>query len=356
MDPQSMHPLKMSPMAQVLMAKMPALPKVAAPSLDGLVVERPARRKLTESDLVERLRDRQRMAATRRDRARGEKLTLGDDVRISAVGFSNGHMVPFSVRHDHWMPLDTIPELPGFAEVLARGAVGDALIIDVVFPPDYPALTLRGKPGRFSVEIHAAREVTLPNVETVEGLRALGLGNTLGDVLLAIRRELEQREADRVQYEAEQRVLDELVRRSQVKVPKELVEDEIRRRWANAEGRWLVDQQLSVESQREALDAWLKNPATRADCERRLAVSLSLGAVVQAQHLTLTPQKVEQLLKEQVTPFGLPESSIQEAFEDSSEAEERLTQVAWHLLAVEAVMVHAKFVDPPAPAPASAST
>jgi trigger factor len=334
--------LKMSPMAQVLDPKALKLPAVAAPSLEGLAVRVPAPDDLTEGDLLRRLNEKARAVAKTRERAKGEKLAVGDDVQLDVLGYLDGKLMPFSARFGFWTELGPIPALPGYGEAVAEGAVGDALQVQLVLPDDYPLEAFRGKPARFMVDVRAAREVTLPDLDTPAGVAALGLGKTLDEAVDAIREELEDELAYQLTLEGQDLVLDELVKRAGVQVPATLVDEEVRRRWGDAEGRVMVQKEFDVDEQREALQLWLEDPATRGECERRLAIGLVLKAVAEKEKLALTPEKLEALLVEHGAQFGLDAAAVHAGLRESKETTTRLSELGWYLLALEAVLARAK--------------
>jgi trigger factor len=334
--------LKMSPMAQVLTAGPVKLPEVKAPSLDGLTVRVPKPDDLTSDDLIARLHEKARAFATVRERAAGEALAVGDEVVVDTVGYVDGKLIPFSARFGLQLELAPMLMLPGFAEAVAKGTVGASLQLQLTLPASYPVERLRGKPARFIVDVKSAREVKRPALDAPAFLAQLQLGKDLDEVMTKVREELEQEQADALWVEARDLVLDELASRANPSVPKSLVDDEIQRRWGDAEGRGLVDRKFDVAEQREALDGWLADPATRADAERRLRVSLALKAMTEAEQLALTPEKLEALLAADGAAFGVSADEVRQALRETTETTKRLTQLGWHLLAVDHAMSKAK--------------
>ncbi|HSP78027.1 MAG TPA: peptidylprolyl isomerase [Myxococcaceae bacterium] len=336
--------LKISPVASVMNAGPVELPPARAPSLAGLEVRVPRPEDLTQEDLIVRFHEKKRAVASVRERALGEPVALGDDVQLDTVGYAAGKLIPFSARFGVWMELAPIEALPGFAEGVAEGTVGGSVQLQLELPEDYPVESLRGQPVRFIVDIRAAREVTPPDDSSPELLKKLGMGSSLDEVMQNIREELEDELADQLWVQGRDMVLEEVARRAAPEVPRSLVDEEIRRRWAEAEGRAMVERDFDVEEQQEALQAWLTDPSTREEAERRLHLGLALKAVVEEAKLTLTPEKLEELLTGQVEPFGLTRADVKQALGESQKTARHLHDLAWHLLAVEYVMSKAKVI------------
>ncbi|WP_434347601.1 peptidylprolyl isomerase [Myxococcus virescens] len=333
----------MSPVVSLGSAKALELPTVQAPSLEGVSVRVPTPDDLTEEDLLRAFHEKRRALATSRERQPGESLELGDEVRLNIVGYCDGKLIPFSARFGMTTELAPIEALPGFSEAVAEGAkVGESLQIALELPETYPVEALQGKPARFLVDVLAAHEVTLPPESAPEFLEKLGLGSTLGEVMAHLRDELEDAAAAQLWVQARDMVLDELVRRAPVELPRALVDEELRRRWVQAEGQGMLEHQFDVDEQREALEGWLTDPTTRADVERRLHIGIVLKAITEEQKLQLTPEKLEQLVRDQLEPFGLTAADAHAALRESPETTKQLAEMGWYLLAVEHVMNKAK--------------
>ncbi len=334
--------LKISPMADLLRAGPVKLPEVTAPSLEGLAVHVPQLPDLTEDDILERFAEKARDLAKKRARAAGETLALGDDVKLNTVAYCEGKLMPFSARFGVWVPLLPIPMLPGFNENVARGTVGGSLQLDITLPAEYPVASLRGKNARFIVDVLEAREVTLPDMESTAVLKKAKLGDSLEAAMVSIREELEDEMVDALWVEAREMVLDAVAERTPMTIPAALIDEEVRRRWGTAEGQHLVAQKFDVDEQQEALDGWLKDPLTRAECERRLRIGLALKAVTEAEKLELTEKKLEELLSQQTRAFGLSTDEVREALRESPESAKALIEMGWYFLAVEHVLSKAK--------------
>ncbi|MDY7229316.1 peptidylprolyl isomerase [Hyalangium rubrum] len=317
------------------------LPEATLASDEPIRVTVPAPPSLTEEELVRRFNQLAREHAQVREREPGEAVEQGDDVQLDIIGYANDKLIPFSIRTGLWMELAPDDALPGFAELLAGSAVGDCVGITLVLPDTYPVESLRGVTARFMVDLLAAREVLPPEPDSVGFLRQLGRGNSLSEVMNALGQELLQERTDAQWLEAQNRVLDVLASRLRVTLPKALIDEEIRRRWVMAEGQTVQEKNFSPAEEQEALEAWKTDPATRAEVERRLRISLALKAVAQRDELRLEPGEVFGFLEKYLDAYGLQASEVWEALVNPETAAP-LQNLAWHLHAVEHVMKQAE--------------
>jgi hypothetical protein len=137
------------------------------------------------SSLCEQVQERflelARAHATERYRYPSEPISWGDEVLLDLAGYSQGHLIPFSLRTEVWLAVQPEPLLPGLYEALVGRSPGEGLAVDLTVPESYPIESLRGIPARFVVHIRAARQVTYPDVESPGFLQAFGRGGTLAE-------------------------------------------------------------------------------------------------------------------------------------------------------------------------------
>jgi trigger factor len=318
------------------------LPQVKAPSLEGLVVTVPAPGGFTAEEVQQRFLELARPHATERYRYPTERVAWRDEVLLSITGYSNGRLIPFSVRKEVWLPLEPEPMLPGLYEALVGHAPNEGVVVDLILSHEYPVEALRGTPARFLVHIHAAREVTYPDPEDPKFLQAFGRGATLAEAMRSVHQQMEQEMVQQLGLLAQQRVLDEVATRTQVRIPSELVDQEIRQRWSASEGVTVRELDFSSEEQQESLHTWLHDARTRAEVEQRLRIGLALAAICQRDGLTLTPERVEALLQEQAAAAGVSMEELVASLRAEPQHLARIDQMAWHQMAVDHVMSRAQ--------------
>jgi trigger factor len=335
-------PLYIPPAQKAERGQPVELPTVEAPSLEGLSVTVPAPESFTVEQVQARFEELARPFATERARSPEEEIAWGDEVLLNIVGYSNGKILPFSVRTNVWLPLFPEPMLPGFYETLVGHSPGASLVVDIELAAEYPVESLQGAPARFLVDIQAAREVTYPDPEDPAFLQAFGRGKTLDEATRSVVAQMEEEHAQLLLLQAQQLVLNEVAERTQVEIPESLIDEEIRRRWGATEGRSLAELDFTEEEQEESLQTWLKDPETRLEAEQRLKVGLALGAICKRDKLTLTPEYVEKVLSDEARSAGLTLDEAAQALRAEPQHLARIDQVAWHLMAVDYVMKKAK--------------
>jgi trigger factor len=340
------------------------VPPCEAPSLEGLAVAVPKPAPVTEEDVLARFEDLCHLHAPRRDRAPGDEVVEGDEVLLDVVAYSNGKLIPFSVRVDWWAEMAPEPLLPGFFEELLGDQVGVTVPMDLTLPDTYAVESLRGTTARFIVEIKAAREVAQVDPESPELLARLGLGSTLDETLDRIAETLfdeREEEAERVLRE---RVLDALVQRTEVELPASMVDQELRSRWARLEYPALVRKDFSSEELEEAWEGWRTDLLTRLDAEWRLRGAIALRAIIERDDLQPAPEEVVELRDAIAETTGSSPEALQGLLESNPFLAEHFESLLMHGTALDYVLSKVELVsdeeteptsDEPAPAEASDS-
>ncbi|MCP3139114.1 trigger factor [Pyxidicoccus xibeiensis] len=338
--------MKRMPAAYSLDSTEPVdLPQVTAPSLDGLTVPRVAPVPLAEQDLVDRFDALRRQHADRRNRAPGEDVGADDEVLLDVLGFANGRLMPFSTRESWWVQVTPDPLLPGFFEALVGAKVGQSFGIELKLPDTYVVESLRGQTARFLLDVKQARQLKLLADDSPELLKRLALG-TLTDVMRHLANDVAREHTEAADRLTQERVLDALVERAQVGLSKALVDEEIRRRWADTERPILARKSLQPDELQEALEGWLQEPLTRADAARRLTLALVLRAIASRDGVQPERATTDALIDDLARLSGVTRQELGRTVKEDPALARRLYDLALHLATVDHVMRQVKLTPP----------
>ncbi|WP_163996353.1 peptidylprolyl isomerase [Pyxidicoccus caerfyrddinensis] len=321
------------------------IPTVTAPSLDGLTVALVPPAPLTEQDLVDRFDALRRQYADRRERKPGEDVGAGDEVLLDVLGFANGRLLPFSTREDWRTYVVADPVLPGFFEALPGAKVGQSFGIELKLPDTYAVESLRGQTARFLLDVKAAQELRLLADDSPELLKRLRMGS-LTDVMRHLGDELARERTEEMDRLTQERVMDVLVERTQVSLSTALVNEEIRRRWAETERPILARKAFQPDELQEALEGWQKDPLTRADAARRLTLALALRAIATRDGVQPEKKATDALIDDLAGLSGVARKDLGKAVKEDAALARRLYDLALHLATVDHVMKKVKLTAP----------
>ncbi|GHG68314.1 peptidylprolyl isomerase [Comamonas sp. JC664] len=331
-----------------IMKKMPAalqldstepvdLPTVTAPSLEGISVAQVAPAPLTEQDLVERFDALRRKHADLRERQPGEEVALEDDVLLDVLGYANERLIPYSAKESWWARVAADPVVPGFFEALVGAKVGQSFVIELTLPEHYPVEALRGQAARFLLEVKAARELKVLDDDAPELLSRLGMGS-ITDVMRKLGDELAQErlaEADRLTQE---RVMDVLVERTPVELSAALLDEEIRRRWADSERPILLRKDFQQDELQAALEGWQGDPLTRMDAAYRITLALALRAIAERDGVQPDRAATEAMLTDLASFTGVSREEMGRTVKEDAALARRLFEMALRTSIIDHVM------------------
>ena len=118
---------------------------------------------------------------------------------------------------------DTMPE---FTENLRGASAGDERVFDVVYAQDAAEQRLAGKTFTYTVKVQSIKQKTLPDLDD-QFATQLGEFKTLDEVRQRIREGMEAERKHTAEHEAKDKLVAELVKRSEFEVPEALVDRQI---------------------------------------------------------------------------------------------------------------------------------
>ncbi len=256
---------------------------------------------VTAEDVKEVVKSLQQRLAEKVDVDRPAKN--GDQVWIDFKGVdAKGEAVKGADAKDYPLVLGSNSFIPGFEDNLTGMAANEKKEFKLKFPKDYGVKALANKDVTFTVTVSKVQEVKEPKADDDFASKA-GPFQTLAELKADIKKQVSlerEREADS-KYRSE--LVEELANKSQLSVPKVLVEDQMdrmeeeeRQNLTYRGQTWeehLAEEGLSAEEHREQ---------KREQAELRVKASLVLAEVAEAEGIVVTPQELEvrlQLLKGQ---------------------------------------------------------
>jgi trigger factor len=156
----------------------------------------------------------------------GRALADGDYAQVSLDGQpKDGDAKP--VHMDEIMVeiagKDTMPE---FSENLRGASAGDERVFDVVYAQDAAEQRLAGKTFTYTVKVQAIKQKSLPELDD-QFATQLGEFKSLEEVRQRLREGMEAERKHAAEHQAKDKLVAELVKRSEFEVPEALVERQI---------------------------------------------------------------------------------------------------------------------------------
>lgn len=213
---------------------------------------------------------------------------------------------------------DTDWPVPGVVEHLKGMQTGDEKTFEYMFPEDYRSEDLRGKTGEFHLNCLEVKSRIVPDWSD-NLAQNLGDFESLLDLRMKVRAQLEEQATQQADSEFAQEVIDKVVEAAEVRYPPRLLEDEI--------DDMIHDLGHQLERRKLTLDEYLKVENQTLDqlrddlkpqAEKRLKRALVLGKVVELESLEVEASEIDKALDNIVQPFGERATELKTQLDNAS--------------------------------------
>ena len=309
------------------------LPEVKLKPAAELNIERPAV-EVTDGDIEAMI------ASMRKQRVQYKEFAGAarpqDRVLIDFDGRMDGEPFEGGTGHDVEVIIGSGQAAPQLEEGLKGTSAGESRTVTLNFQDNHPNKAVAGKTAELQVTIKRVDEPVLPEVDeefcNAYGVEEGGIEGLRREVRSSMEHELQTLIKSRLRAQ----VIDALYRENPVEVPRSMLEKEM--------------QALQVDRGRRM---GIKDPAKlepiesfRTLAQRRTALSLILGHIVESEKLRPDPQLVEQQLNDEAARYQDPDSA-RAAIKGSREMMEQIMSVVLEGQVVDWVINHAQIKDVP---------
>ncbi len=305
-------------------------PEITLADFGGIEVEQKTAT-VTDADLETMLDTLRKQNAQWEESA--EAAADGDQVVIDFEGFIDGEAFEGGAAKGYSLTLGSNSMIPGFETGLVGAKAGEEKTLDVAFPEDYHKEELKGKPAQFKVTVTAVKKPQLPELNE-EFFKGFGVETAdEAEFKVEIRKNMD-RELDRaVRNLTKQQVIVGLVATNEVEAPSSLVDQEIDRLRKQAVQQFGGGQQLDPNM--------LPAELFKDQAEKRVVIGLLMNAVIEANELTPSAEKVAQLIEEVAATYQDPEE-VRNYYNSNPQQKSQVEALALEEQAVEKVLAGAK--------------
>ena len=230
--------------------------------------------------------------------ADGDRVTIDFSGTIGGVPFEGG------TGSDVGIVLGEGRLLKDFEQQVVGMSVGNARSFELRFPDDYHGKEVAGKTATFEVKLKQLAEAKLPPVDA-DFAKSLGVvdGN-LETMRKEVRENLEREVKRRVSARVKDQIMQALLDRTEVTVPKSLVDMEIERMSAS------MRENLAARGIKDSANVPLDGAMFEPAAQRRVKLGLILAQVVQTHNLQAKPEQVKAMVEEQAQTYEAPEQVV----------------------------------------------
>jgi trigger factor len=327
----------------VITGSVQVFPEIDVKKYKGLEIEK-IETKIGEKEVKEELEKVQKSQA-RMENVEDRKSEKGDTLVFDFEGFVDGEAFSGGSAENYELVLGSGQFIPGFEEQLEGKNPGDECDVEVVFPGDYHAEELAGKPAVFKCKIHEIKKEILPEIDD-ELASDVSEFETLAEYKKDLKKKLQEKASETDLSVMKDRTLEQLYELNEIEVPAVMIENEL--------DNMLYDMNQSLASQGLGLQQYMdwtgktiedvKNEA-RPEAEKRIRTRILLKNIIRIEGLEVEESEVEALMKEFGEQYGMTPDQVKEMAGSDTEAyfrEDAQTKKAIDFLFDNAKQVAAK--------------
>lgn len=286
---------------------------------------------VTDADLDKMLETLQKQNAKWEDSA--EEAVEGDQVQIDFEGFIDNEAFEGGAATDYNLTLGSNSMIPGFEDALVGVKAGEEKTIDVNFPEDYHKEELKAKPAQFKITVKSLKKPVLPELNK-EFFETFGVeAEDEAAFRVEVRKNMERELARAIRAVNKQQVVDGLLAKNEIDVPSALVDQEIDR---------LRQQAVQQFGGAQYMDpSRLPAELFKDQAEKRVRIGLLMNAIVDANEIKPSEEKVAALIEEAAATYQEPQE-VRDFYNNNPQQKSQLEAVALEEQIVEKVMAGAQ--------------
>lgn len=233
-------------------------------------------------------------------RAADQAATDGDRVTIDFAGKIDGEAFEGGKAEGFQFIVGDGQMLKEFEDAVRGMKSGESKTFPLPFPADYHGKDVAGKTADFLVTVNKIEAAHLPEVDEALA-KSLGIADGTVEALRAdIKKNLEREVKFRVQARNKQAVMDALVAKSELDLPKSVVQAEVDRLVEGARA------DLKQRGIKDADKAPIPAELFQEQAERRVRLGLVVAELVRANELYAKPEQIKAHIEELASSYEKP--------------------------------------------------
>jgi len=325
----------------VLTGSVQVFPEIEVENYKGLEIEK-VETVIGDKEVQEEL-ERVQKSQARMEIVEDRKSEKGDTVVIDFDGSVDGEPFSGGKADNYELTLGSGQFIPGFEEQLEGKEAGEEVDVEVVFPGDYHAEELAGKPALFKCKIHEIKKEILPEIDD-ELASDVSDFETLAEYKEDLKKKLQEKAAETDLSVMKDRVLEKLYNQNEIEVPEVMIRNEIE--------NMLYDMDQSLAAQGLGLKQYVEwtgktideiREETRPDAEKRIRTRVLLKNVIRMEKLEVAEEEIRELMEDFGKQYGMDVDQVKEMA--GSETENYFREDAQTKKAIDWLFDNAKQVE-----------
>ena len=325
----------------VLTGTVQVFPEIEVENYKGLEIEK-IETKIGEKEVKEELEKVQKSQA-RMESVEDRKTEMGDTVIFDFDGSVDGEAFSGGSAENYELKLGSGQFIPGFEEQLVGKDAGEDVDVEVVFPGNYHAEELAGKPALFKCKIHEIKKEILPEIDD-ELASDVSEFETLAEYKKDLKKKLQESAKETDLSVMKDRVLEKLYESNEIEVPEVMIRNEVE--------NMLYDMNQSLSAQGLGLQQYAEwtgksiddiREETKPEAEKRIRTRILLKNIIRMEKLEVEDEEIRELMEDFGKQYGMDVEQVKEMA--GSETENYFREDAQTKKAIDWLFDNAKLVE-----------
>lgn len=325
----------------ILTGSVQVFPEFDVENYKGLEIEE-VNTVIGDKEVQEEL-ERVQKSQARMEIVEDRKSENGDTVVIDFDGSVDGEAFSGGSAENYELKLGAGQFIPGFEEQLEGKEAGEEVDVEVVFPGDYHAEELAGRPAVFKCKIHEIKKEILPEIDD-ELASDVSDFETLAEYKEDLKKKLQEKAAETDISVMKDRVLEQLYEKNEIEVPAVMITNEIENMLYDMD-RSLAAQGLGLKQYTEWTGQSIDDlrEQSRPEAEKRIRTRVLLKNVIRMENLEVEEDEIRELMEDFGKQYGMDVEQVKEMA--GSETENYFREDAQTKKAIDWLFDNAKKVE-----------
>ena len=278
------------------------MPEFVLPDLTTLKVKK-EKAKVSDEDVAREL-ESERLAHARyveEDRV----AENGDFATIDFTGYVNNEKFDGGEAQDYRLELGSHTFIEGFEDQVIGMKKDEEKDVNVVFPENYPAEHLKGKPAVFKVRLKKVEKKVLPEIDD-KYVSDTTEFETLDEYKKSVKENLEKMAEERCERDYEVKLIDELADKCNIEVPDTMAEHELHHMMEDFEHR-LSHQGMTLQGYLDYLGKTINEfrNERKEEAVKNIKTRLALQKLISQYSLTVLPEELDKTIADYASKYQM---------------------------------------------------
>ena len=291
-------------------------PEVTLGEYKGLKVDKVST-EVTRKEVDEEI-DRERERNARTIEVTDRAVQDGDQVILDFEGFTDGVAFEGGKGENYPLTIGSGAFIPGFEEQLIGAEIGKEVEINVTFPEDYQAEELAGKAAVFKCTVHEIKAKELPELDDEFVSDVSEESETVDAYKAEVEARIKERREREGRQKKEDQAVEQAVANAQMDIPEPMIDLQTKQ-MADDFARRIMQQGMSLEQyfQFTGLSEEKMMEEFRPQAEKRIRTRLVLEAVVAAENIEVSDERLDEELKKMADSYQMEVDRLKEFMGDN---------------------------------------